>query len=85
MIYIFTDSNNIRHLGTNGGIVYGIWFTKGLQIDFFGAIWYNNTDAARYLCKECFIMFRLFGSKKKQQPERITDDVLGELFYEAPT
>lgn len=24
----------------------------------------------------------LFGSDKKQQPERITDDVFGELFYE---
>ncbi|MBO6308500.1 MAG: hypothetical protein J6N70_06590 [Oribacterium sp.] len=30
-------------------------------------------------------MFGLFGSKKKQQPERVTDEVLGELYYEAPT
>ena len=30
-------------------------------------------------------MFGSFGSKKKQQPERVTDEVLGELYYEAPT
>lgn len=27
-------------------------------------------------------MFGLFGSKKKQQPECVTDEVLGEIFYE---
>ena len=27
-------------------------------------------------------MFGLFDSKKKQQPERVTDEVLGEIFYE---
>ena len=29
-------------------------------------------------------MFGLFKSKKKQQPKRITDELLGELYYEAP-
>ena len=30
-------------------------------------------------------MFGLFGSKKKQQPELVKDEVLGDLYYEAPT
>ena len=30
-------------------------------------------------------MFGLFKPKKKQEPIRVTDELLGELFYEAPT
>ena len=29
-------------------------------------------------------MFGSFGSKKKQKPELVTDEVLGEIFYEDP-
>ena len=34
-----------------------------------------------------YFMFGLFGSKKKKQPqfEHVTDDVLGEIYYDAPS